>query len=493
MSFENLYNNVLNNIHSGDLANAKVLVEKLYSNYSNNFDVICLAAGIEASLANYHAAIDLYSLALTKTNVKAAMLDVQLNLAKCFELISEFSKAASCYSSMIEVKPNQSEWWFGLAQNELVLGNTNAAERAYRKVISHSNITQQGLIRSYAFYALSQGNSDFHELAETITQELEKCTTARVVANMHFAMANIYEQENRFDNAFESLRAANNTILKSIPLYNHRETITQAEKVIDAFRNDFELKMNTESRTKNKEEAAPIFVVGLPRSGSTLVESVLSCAPNSKALGEVGYMNSVINKARSLSLENHYPELLAKLSSEVKSQLASRYLELTEVDTGVRTIDKFLANFWNVGLILAIFPNAKIIACEKSAMDACFSLYRQNFYEGHPYSYSLQDCADYYSIYKMLIGFWEEIFANQVYRVSYESFVTDTESECVRLFKFCQLDWSKAYLETFVNRDSVKTASAAQVREPINSRSIDRWKNYRAHLTALSARLLEDT
>ncbi len=128
MSFENLYNNVLNNIHSGDLANAKVLVEKLYSNYSNNFDVICLAAGIEASLANYNAAIDLYSLALTKTNVKAAMLDVQLNLAKCFELISEFSKAASCYSSMIEVKPNQSEWWFGLAQNELVLGNKNATE-----------------------------------------------------------------------------------------------------------------------------------------------------------------------------------------------------------------------------------------------------------------------------------------------------------------------------------------------------------------------------
>ena len=492
MSFENLYNNVLNNIHSGDLANAKVLVEKLNSNYSNNFDVICLAAGIEASLANYRAAIDLYSLALTKTNVKAAMLDVQLNLAKCFELISDFSKAASCYSSMIEVKPNQSEWWFGLAQNELVLGNTNAAERAYRKVISYSNITQQGLIRSYAFYALSQGNSDFHELAETITQESEKCTSARVIANMHFAMANIYEQENRFDNAFESLKAANNTILKSIPLYNHRETINQAEKVIDAFRNDVELKMNTESRAKNKEEAAPIFVVGLPRSGSTLDESVLSCAPNSKALGEVGYINSVINKARSLSLDNHYPELLGKLSPDEKSQLASRYLELTEVDAGVRTIDKFLANFWNVGLILAIFPNAKIIACEKSAMDACFSLYRQNFYEGHPYSYSLQDCADYYSIYKMLIGFWEEIFANQVYRISYESFVTDTESECVRLFKFCQLDWSKEYLETFVNRDSVKTASAARVRVPMNSRSIDRWKSYRAQLTALSARLFED-
>ncbi len=472
-------------IQEGRYSTARQQLGSLNKKFPNNFDILCLIAGIEATTGNFQLAIDFYSKAHTLTKIPEALIDVYLNLARCLEIISDHEQAAKFYLVALELKPTAPSLWFGLAQNYLVLGSKKKAYNAYKNVISYSDISSDSQIRSKSFYAISQASEISAEHLATLERDIEICSEPNAKSRLYFSIAYIHENNKDYQQAFNYFRLGNDTMLDCIQPYHHAKVKFHANHLIELFNNVFVQRVQETAEKAAQASERPIFIVGLPRSGSTLVESLLASNENVIALGEVEQMSNVVNKAAMLSPSVAYPDSIAHFNLEQLESLRSEYQKVYGDSTQskqVRYVDKFLANFWNIGLIKSLFPKAKIVACEKSLMDTCLSLYRQHFDQGHPYSYSLSDCENYFKVYLRLIEHWERVYPDSIFRLKYESLVERPEQVCVELFKYCEIEWSELYLSNFVNRRYVKTASAMQVRSGINRVGVERWKNYREQL-----------
>ena len=225
----------------------------------------------------------------------------------------------------------------------------------------------------------------------------------------------------------------------------------------------------------------------MPRSGSTLVEQILAAHPAVYGAGEVDFL-------RGSLLDGFQPqrgETLADfLGTQSESDFARRgaaYGErLAGRDEGApRTVDKNLFNFWHIGLIRLMLPEARVVHCVRDPLDCCVSTYKSYFVGNLRFSYDLTELGRYYRIYDRLMTHWRNLLPDFVYELSYEALVEDQEGESRRLLAFCGLDWDDAVLDYRTVERSVITASAAQVREPIYATSIGSWRRYQSHLGSL--------
>ena len=232
----------------------------------------------------------------------------------------------------------------------------------------------------------------------------------------------------------------------------------------------------------------PIFIVGLPRSGSTLIEQILSS--HSKVEGTMELPN-MLNMARRLGSgtkdQTSYPEILSKLSTSEIESLGKQYISETKM---IRSefpffIDKMPNNFSHIGLINLILPNAKIIDARRDPLDTCFSCYKQLFARGQMFTYDFNELARYYVNYIKLMDHWDEVLPGKVYRVFYENIVENQEDETKNLLEFCNLPFEENCLRFYETKRAVKTASSEQVRQPIYRKSIHHWKNYEPFLKEL--------
>jgi tetratricopeptide (TPR) repeat protein len=241
--------------------------------------------------------------------------------------------------------------------------------------------------------------------------------------------------------------------------------------------------------------AEPIFIIGMPRTGTTLVERIVTSHSAVFSAGELQDFGLALKRA-SGSRTNAIldPETIAAGSQVDPSELGQRYLASTRPATGhtPHFVDKMPMNFFYVGFISAALPNAKIICLRRHPMDTCLSNFRQLFRLNHSYynyAYDLSDVAEYYALFDHLMAHWERVLPNRVLQVNYEDVVADQEAQSRRLIDFCGLEWEDACLEFHTNTSPVATASAAQVREPIYSRSMGRWKRYGERLMPIRERL----
>ncbi|MDE2219645.1 MAG: sulfotransferase, partial [Gammaproteobacteria bacterium] len=238
--------------------------------------------------------------------------------------------------------------------------------------------------------------------------------------------------------------------------------------------------------------AAPIFVIGLPRSGSTLIEQILASHPQVEGTME---LPNILNIVRDLNgpapADAGYPARLAALPAGALAALGERYLaETAPLRQGrARFIDKLPNNFSHVGLIHAILPHATLIDARRHPLDCCLSLYRQHFAEGQSFSYDLGDLGRYYRSYLQTMAHWDAVLPGKVLHVQYERMVRDPETQIRRLLQHCGLPFEPACLSFHETRRAVRTASAEQVRQPIYSSSIGYWKHFAADLEPLRAAL----
>jgi hypothetical protein len=239
----------------------------------------------------------------------------------------------------------------------------------------------------------------------------------------------------------------------------------------------------------------PIFVVGLPRSGSTLVEQILS---SHSAIEGTMELPDVIGIVKELSGRNRrsevskYPEVLESLDPDALRELGERYLQQTRIQRKTDApyfIDKLPNNWAHVGLIHLILPNAKIIDTRRHPLSCCFSGFKQHFARGQNFSYSLDDIGRYYADYVTLMAHFDVVLPGRVHRVVYERMVEDTESEVRRLLAYCGLPFEDACLRFYENDRAVRTASSEQVRQPIFRDAVDHWRNYEPWLDPLKAAL----
>jgi hypothetical protein len=236
-------------------------------------------------------------------------------------------------------------------------------------------------------------------------------------------------------------------------------------------------------------DPSPIFIVGLPRSGSTLLEQILASHAQVEGTSELPYLGRVatwLNRNRADGI--NYPEAVRELPFAGLRTLGEDYLAYAQIHRrsgAPRFIDKMPNNFPNLGFLSLILPNAKVIDARRHPLDACLSCYRQLFAKGQAFTYDLTEIGEYYLQYQRMMDHWHEVLPGRVLTVQYEEVVTDFEAQVRRLLEFCGLPWDDACLRFYESDRPVRTPSSEQVRQPIYDRSIGHWRNYQQHLAEL--------
>lgn len=308
-----------------------------------------------------------------------------------------------------------------------------------------------------------------------------KKLTAENESYILFALALCCEKLSESDESFSYLAKANK-LKKSTLSYNSEKD----KKIVSSLIQRFNQKII--SNTEVTETLSPIFIVGLPRTGSTLVETILSSHSKVISAGEIQSMPIEFRRLSQTNSGDILNEEVINSSKKINfSELASRYQsEVERFDyQGKKLIDKLPYNYLYIGAIKKAFPNAKIIHVQRHVLDTCLSNYKQHYADAYPFSYDLKDIAKYYIQYKRLMKHWESIMPDQILDLNYEELVVDKENQIARLLNYCDLPWEDDCLSPEKNTKAVSTASSVQIRKPINSDALYRWKKYEQHLTSV--------
>ena len=298
-----------------------------------------------------------------------------------------------------------------------------------------------------------------------------------------FALGKAYEDRKDYKKSFNYYDQGND-LNRGRSTYDPKAVEAISQRILNFFDEDLIKNKNNWGHTASD----PIFIVGLPRSGSTLIEQILSS--HSKVEGTMELPN-ILNMARELGTgtkdQTNYPEVLSKLSKNEIESLGKKYLSETKF---IRSslpifIDKMPNNFSHIGLIHLILPNAKIIDARRNPLDTCFSCYKQLFARGQMFTYDLNEIARYYVNYIKLMDHWDEVLPGKVHKVAYEDMVQNQEQETRKLLNYCNLPFEEQCLKFYETKRAVKTASSEQVRQPIYERSLQLWKHYEEYLDQL--------
>ncbi|NOX91985.1 MAG: tetratricopeptide repeat protein [Gammaproteobacteria bacterium] len=304
-----------------------------------------------------------------------------------------------------------------------------------------------------------------------------------------FAMGKVYNDLAQYDVAFEAYDEGNKTVRKQhhFDIRDFEDNYLQVEKYFAE---------NTVNKTliSGGQQEVPIFVLGMPRSGTTLVENILCNHSGVSSIGESALIRETLDQFSQVSgltkawnAQNIY-EFLDSIDNDSLKMAGEYYVENMKknvVDMTESIIDKTSLNFLVVGFILRILPNAIIIHCTRSPMDTCLSIFQQHFSIGHDYAFSLTEIGQFYNLYQRYMKLWHKEFPSKIIDISYESLISDTENETRRLLASCNLPWEEQCLSRKSVGNSFNTASKLQVRQSIYQTSVERWRRYEKHLAPL--------
>ncbi len=301
---------------------------------------------------------------------------------------------------------------------------------------------------------------------------------------LYFALGKCHHDIGEWKKAFEYFTQGCTLKRRSVT-YNIAEQIQFTHKLIQCFTQET---IECLRAFANPSEL-PIFIVGMPRSGSTLVEQILASHPDVYGAGELVYLNDLIQwPVESHNRKLCYPENILQLSPENLHIITDKYLSCLRQfsSEAIRITDKMPNNFIAIGLIHALFPSAKIIHVKRNAIDTCLSCYTKLFSEGHPYSYDLTELGQYYQCYERIMNHWRCILPpGAFFEVEYENVVYNLEAEAKRLIAYCNLSWDPACLAFYQSERQVRTASFMQVRQPVYTSSTNSWHRFKNELESL--------
>jgi tetratricopeptide (TPR) repeat protein len=401
--------------------------------------------------------------------------------------IGDYPQALDIYADILAKHPGQAMIWMSFAHALSSAGRTQDSIAAYRRCLAlrpHSGEAYWSLANLKTFR--------FTEPEVTVMRALltEPKTTEDDRAQLHFALGKALEDAGQYADSFLNYSVANAMRLAKVG-YNPDNTSILARRSKALFTQDF----MAARRGYGSAAPDPIFIVGLPRAGSTLIEQILASHSQVEGTMELPNIMAIalqLGGKTARAEESTYPEVLQDLSAADCRALGEQYLAETRIQRQAGKpyfIDKMPNNFLYVGLIQLILPQAKIIDARRHPMACCFSGYKQNFAMGQRFTYSLEHIARYYRDYVELMAHFDRIAPGAVHRVIYERMVEDTESEVRRLLDYCGLPFEDSCLRFHENSRAVRTASAQQVRKPIFREGIDQWRHFEPWLDPLKESL----
>jgi tetratricopeptide (TPR) repeat protein len=438
-------------------------------------------AGILINNFMYDKAVDIL---LPATKVIPDSVDVHFLLGVAFQERGDVDNALVAYRRVIELSPDHMDAHAGVAGILGLKGKYEEACSMLLPLIANPDVSYSALI---TFGHLARHFNRVDEAIHLLQRHLEDDMDDNTRAKIYFALASLYDCRNEYDRAFDCFRAGNeNRHARYDPDYYDKGILALETIYSSSF-------MQQVPRAGNRAEV-PIFIVGMPRSGTSLVEQILASHPLVFGAGELNSINSMVaSLPEVLGAGLPYPYCMEKMNSASVNTLADSYLEEIRVLSGnsPRVTDKMPDNFWHLGLIDILFPKARIIHCTRSPLDTCLSCYFHYFGGSHCYAYDLSNLGDYYRKYQRIMQHWKKVLRIPVLDVDYESLVMDQEGVTRKLLEFCDLPWDPLCLEFYETLRTVATASSSQVRKPVYSTSVGRWKHYEKYLFPLKAALAD--
>ena len=444
--------------------------------------------------------------------LKPDFAEAHNNLGNGFQKQEHLEDACIFYKQAITLKPDFVEAYYNLGNSLLEHGKLEDALTHFRQVISlkpdfidayiQSGIISKALGQmedSIAYFeqALTQRPdcaSAYYHLAaidpkEEQVSKIETLLSSPVMPDKeamycHFALGMIHNSIKSYSKAFVHFQIGNSINRKNFN-YDSKKNADYVNQLIETFSANY----FREKTQYGSDSELPVFILGMPRSGTTLVEQIASSHPQVYGAGELSKMRQIEQAIiKQFNTETTYPECMSLFNESLTNKYATEYLnELANYNqNAIRITDKMPGNFLYIGIIKTLFPRARIIHCKRNALDTCVSIFLTNF-KHHAYSKDLMDLGQYYLDYERLMAHWLKLFTDEIFEVQYEDLVMNQESISHQLIEYLGLEWDDRCLSFHENKRAVKTASNLQVRQPIYTKSIERWKRYEEHLHPLIA------
>jgi tetratricopeptide (TPR) repeat protein len=448
-------------------------------------------------------------------------LDAVVLLGEVLQDQHRHDEARECFERALQLKPHEPELFERIGYVYLDMGDSEHALQMFSQIIkkhperykaklglgrahmlaghsANATLTFENLVQEYpdkasAFFnlAASRKFTTGDALIEPLQKLAERTSDDEQAAiPLSFALGKIFDDCKDWNSAWKYYERGNR--LRNLS-YNYQPL--QQEARYDALMSVFSREFIEEHRHLGVSDALPVIIVGMPRSGTTLTEQIISSHPQVIGAGEVSFWISAEEALPyALKTREPYPGCMRLITQEHMREIAHRYTTLLRKIAGpdinpARITDKMPHNFVQLGLIALLFPNAPIIHCKRNAMDNCLSIFFQNFGGDHPYAYDLSKLGHHHREYERLMAHWHAVLPGRIMDICYEDTIADPEYWSRKLIEHVRLDWDVACLAPHKLERTVKTASHWQVRQPIYNTSVQRWKNYEKHLGPLKQSL----
>jgi len=426
---------------------------------------------------NYDLAYECFKQTI-KFNPKHASAYNNLGLV-CVELF-KLDDAIFFYKKAIEFQPTQHFFYINLSQVYLVKGDFLNVRSCLDKALAIDPTDGEAHRILSVITNYKNENNHFEQMRKIFQSNLDENNSKM---QLSFALAKAYEEKNDFKSAAKVLILANKIRRKSFD-FDISFEVKQFELLKKNFSKSF-FQKHILSGFKSKQ---PIFIVGMPRSGTSLVEQIIASHPEVYGAGELAYLANVVNKYFKQIVPEDFFKAVNLSNSSIFANIGKDYVNSINLisNNSNYVTDKMPVNFRLIGFIKTALPNAKVIHCMRSSKDICLSIYK-NFFgqEVMPWAYDQKELAIYYNNYVHLMDHWNKTLPNYIYNIQYEDLISNQEYETRKLIEFCQLSWDDSCLKFYNNKRSVSTASVNQVRKNIYKSSINSWKNYENELDDL--------
>ena len=440
-----------------------------YPNAHNNLGQILLQSG------QPDAAIDHFEWAVA---YQPEFFEAHNNLGSSLLALGQVNTAVTHYEKALAIKPD-----YQIAHNNLGIAYQRLGEidKAFKSFDRAQTIRTDYAQAHYNLSVLKKYTKNDKQIfeMESLLSNKDLGQSDRIF--ICFALAKAYEHLGRKDELFQVLYEGNQLRKKEL-----NYTIERSENhnsIIEKLFNSTPKALSNQVSTKR-----PIFIVGMLRSGTSLVEQIISSHHEVYGAGELKNLRQIIAPI----LREHLTDDKKKLSKKTFLSIRQQYLEsLSSLNASENVItDKWPLNFRSIGFILSAIPEAKIIHLKRDARAVCWSIYKHYFSDtGNGWAYNFDDLAEFYKLYKGLMGFWHEMFPGKVYDISYEDLTTNQEDETRKLLEYCELEWDNNCLDFHKNKRTVDTASVLQVKQKMYQDSSKAWKEYEKYLQPLTEAL----
>jgi len=512
-SYSELYKGI-RHVKAGRNKLAEEAYKKVLKKDKNNVDALRLLGLLAFKQNNYPIAEKLFIRGIQLNPTFKLLWE---NLAKCFRLQNKFQHAQKAFENLLKLDPNNLEAMGALGTIHIRLSNFDKGIEIYKNLLKQNNKnprvhlslghahktvgnrseSEQSYINAIKNFPLcgeaywSLANLKTYKFSDKQIKSMESALKENIhdleKIQMLFALGKAHESNKNFDVSFKYYEEGNWLHRKTLD-YNAQENSDSIDKTIEFF-DENSNKLNFYGGNKTKD---PIFILGLPRAGSTLIEQILSSHSLIEGTQEHHNIMTIGRNIRSINNTDNYTDSLFELKNEDILKYGNKYINETMWSRKEKNffIDKMPNNFPYIGLIKMILPNAKIIDARRNPLDGCFSCFKQFFAKGQHFTYDLDDIARYYKDYERIMLFWNSIFQDSIYKIVYEDVIENPESEVKKLLNYLELDFEESCMDFYKSKRPVKTASSEQVRQPIYKSGVNYWKNYEDNLDILKNHFL---